>query len=1072
MPIDNQFINVSGLPSFEELRVTFPSGEFGVPVSADLAELQATFGFNQNPHRFELQYIPESFDATELPTIGSGVAFSIGDFFIAGRIKHADYSKSTRGKILSVTVEDIRTDLSDIYLDTYGIFGTNDAPSNNIVDIRFWYVQTHVITQSVSRSQAVRDLRLLEENGASYRQIYEAVKYFEEQQGTINDVLSKLPDPDVIAAQLPLDPEGYRFRFKAQPLLDAIAKILNDISYDFYYDMAENKIDVINRKFAVNISENAIPVADDPAPIIMSRYGIDEGERPTTARLYGGEMEGLIGSGRLMTRSGAYGLNSSQYDMGIVVGTPAFVPGWKAKLKYFGPDGFLNEYVPQDREMAMSLKSIEHWAYEVDLDNRIGNFTIDSETGETIEQKSITGSGMGLILNRRQDGRSWIIEWYNRVRTHAQNNFGRTYILSPSSVLYNHIDDIDVMPASWCNLENQTDDGSFADNYKISDQFKFLAPFWDADSNKMRAWALFEDGTKWGIDGEQTPAKFTEWNEDETHQFVPIEARKFDTARKKFKETFLSNLEENEKGIVIRLPAIAWDKNAIEDEQLKIVQRLGAIKQIHDQITSLDIPNPYKIVQPYERLYNIAIPIKVKRRYGFNFPRVWASGAGTALEVIIREDLVPWQYEPRGLKTSVDLMGEEALSALDGRVVNRDTVTFAEATKVGLPIISFDQFANQSQLSQGFGIVSHGITSLTISKNLSWWQTKYNIKSHFPQQIKAKPIQQAIDEDFAFAIKRLEQDLLLKKLPIEFDIPEIHLPTDEGRKSVKSDTGIEHVVERSVTIEQVFGRGSTDGEYYLGVDAQGIKWPRSLDAGFGNTELQRAFGIDGFFQVGMQAVYRLEKRPDGSISQYFKGGIPLSDTRIVKLKEAPRQVDGIFVATVETLDSFTNPVDEAETINITPFEFKNVKFMSQTSVDTTLAADDLVQISMPGNKKELVPGADYGPGQTKENDAFLVNTSVPSQNFPAFVTVKPNSQTGRNGTIQSFDSTGGQTFVDGQETGGQTYNVLFIGVEPDQIETGDFCTVFQFRESDGSAQFRLYCLITKPVFLSNDALGG
>lgn len=1071
MTIDNPYIQVSGVPTFQQNQIAFPSGAFGISVNAFLAEINATFGFNAQPHRFDLQFIPDDFSESTLPTIGSGVSFTIGDFYIAGRIKHADYSKSTRGRILSVSVEDIREDLNDTYLDTYGIFANNDSPSVGVVDIRYWYVQTRVVTNAVSRSVAVRDLKLIEENGASYEQIYEAIDYFENTLGTISNIKSKLPDPDVIDAQLPLDPKGYRFRFRAQPLLSAIAKIMNDISYDFYYNMAENKINVINRKYAVNISEDAIPIASDTAPIISSKYGKDEAERPTTIRMYGGQMEGVVGSGTLMTQSGAYGLNSTQYDMGIVVGRPRYVPGWAAKLKYYGPDGFTNEYQPTDRELAMALKSLEHWAMEVGLDNRIADQTIDPETGLTADQISVTGSGLGLIPSRRQDGRSWIIEWYNRVRQHATNNYGRTYILDPDGDMFTYIDDIDVVAAAWCNLENQTEDGSFADNYKISEEYKFLSPFWDADSNKLRGFIVVPVTTKWGIDGEQTPARFTEWNESENNQFVPIEVRKFDTTRQKFKEEFLTPIEENEKGIVVRLPQIMWDPDQDGiDSVLQGVSRLNALSSLLGTDSTIDTPNPYKIVTPPSELTGVAIPISVRRRYGFKYPTVWASGTGTAREVIVRDELVPWKYEPRGTKTSVDQVQSEALSAMDGRIVNRNQVTFAEAMKVGLPVISFDSFADQNQQTQGYGIVSHGITSLTLTKSASnWWQTKYNIKSHYPQPIKAVPILEAIDEDFEFVIKRLEDDLKLQEFPIEFTVPEVTLPTEDGRYSIKSDSGIEHVIEKNVTITQVFDRGSTiNPEYYLGVDDRGIKWPRALDAGFGTSEMKQAYGIDGFFQKGMQAVYHVEKDSDGKVIHYFKGGIPLSETRIVELRESPRLQDDVWVANVRTLGTFKDA--DGQTITIEPFNYNNVQWLDQGNVNTSLAAGDKVQISAPGNKKNLTPDGSYGPGEDKDGDIYIVNTAAPSTNFPAEVTTKPDPDSGRDGVIRSFSATGSTTYTDGEATGSNTYHIYFIGAEYEQVEVGDTGVVFQQRESGGD--YRLYMLIVKPQFMGGDAFSG
>ena len=1088
MSLDTVYISVSGQPSVEELRIPFPSGDFGIFLDAELAELQASFGFNQNAHRFDLQYIPNIPDGQNigvdlpLPNVGSGVEFSIGNFYIKGRIKHADYAKSTRGKILSVSVEDLRTDLAEVYIDTYGLYANGDAPGTNIVDVRYWFA-TQQLTSVGSVSQS--ELDTIEQNGASYRQIYNAIDYFQNQVGTITNVLETLPLPAVIEEQLPLDQSAYRWRFRGQNLLNAIARVFNDIAYDFYYNMQDDQINVINRKFGVQIDEEDIPIPGDTNPTISTKYGQDEGERASNVRVFGGEMEGLAGSSQnpgsseasipstdLTPTNGYYGsLSVGTYDLGIAgLNSFSFIPGWAATLKYFGQDGFLNEYEPTDRELAAALKGIEYWALEIGLDNRIGDVSVQTGTGATTVQESVTGSGIGLIPNRRQEGRSWIVEWYNRVRTHAQNNFGRTYILDPTSDLYAQIDEFDVPAAAWCNLENQTDEGSFVDGYKISEEFRWLAPFWDADNNKLRAFGTFDIRTKWGVDGEQTPARFTEWNEGEEYAVVPIEARKFDTSRQRFQEDFLTAIEENQKGVVIRLPAIAWDwEKLADDEDLLTIDRLSPFSKLAESnTTTIDVPNPYRIVKPYDEIFNIVFPITVRKRYGTGFPEIWASGTGPRLELVTRDDFVPWEFQPRGQLDSVELMNDSARSVLNGRVVERSAVTFAEANKVGLPVIAFDQYANQQLNSQGYGIVSHGITSLTVTKNTNWWTTKYNVKSHFPQPIKAIPIQEGIEEDFNFAIKRLEEDIRRRVPIIPFDPPDLQLPTDDGRASIKSDSGIEHVIERNVTIVQVFGRGTTN-EYYLGEDERGVRWPRALDGSFGSEGLQQATGIDGFFQVGMQAVYRLEKQWDGSVQHYFKGGIPLSETRVVQLLEAPRQIDEIFVANVQTLSTFKD--QNGQVINIDPFTFNNVKFMNQNSVDTSLRAGDFVQISTPQNKKEFTPGANYGPGEDREDDAFLVNSGGGTDNTGiAFVITRPGSG-GRGGAIQTVEATGGQQFRDQQATGGQVYNIFFVGVEPEQVAIGDYCFYKQFAEVDEAGQQRIYCFISKPVFIGGNALG-
>ena len=1076
----NPYVEVSGLPTFEQQKITFPSGAFNVQVDAFLSACNATFGFNQQPHRFSLEYVPEEFSFNSLPSIGTFVRFDVGDeFHIAGRIKHADYNKSSRGNIISIDIEDIRDELNDYTLDTYGIFGENDTPAVGIIDVVYWYC--NVKSNQVGRQRAIKDLAQLRSVGASYGQIYQAIEYFENTLGTINGLLDKIPEPSVVDAQLPRDPDAYRWQFRAQTFLDVLARIMRDIAYDFYYDMKEDKINVINRKFGIQISDNAIPTASDTAELISLRYGNDEAERPTVARLYGGQMEGLVGptTVRLMP-SGAFGSIGNQ--LGINIDDFKFVRGWDATLKYFGPDGFLNEYQPTDDELAASLKGLEWWAREVGLDNRIDNTTINPDTGLTQEQRSVMGSGLGLLRNRRIAERSWIVNWYSRVRTFAQNHYGRTYVLDSTSQLYEDLDQFDVISEAWCNLENQSENGTFTDDYKISDTFKFIAPFYNHDTNKMRPYAVLPGNTKWGLDGEQVPAAFEKWNEDEDNQFVPIEVRKWDSNRNKFNEEFLEVIEGQEKGVWVRLPAFAWNPDAGRNTELGDIHRVITLTSVFEGETTEDLPDPLLFPIPFQQIApsggnGASIPVRVKRRFGVTYPQIWSSGTGTDLKVEVAEGFVPWNYEPRGSKTSVDLMNEEALAFLGTQVVNRNVVTFAEANKVGLPAISFDNYADQEIDASGtYGRVSHGVTNLSLTKDIQSpaWQTKYSLKSHFPQFIQVQPVLKAVNENFAFAIKRIDANVP-RFDPPDFEVPPIpDLPeTNDGRKTIKSDTGLEHIREIPVEIIDVIEPGAD--QYYLAIDAQGTKWPRALDVGFGNASLKEARATDGFLQKGMDAVYHIEKKADGSFEHYFTGGVDLKDTRVVEMSSVIQQVtlsDGstVSVANVKTLPTLvTTNFGNSETA--IQFELLNVPFLDQANLPQATVGDKFTLVSH-GNKNKGGPNP-IAPDTTAQqedgsSDLFLVNaTGGAGSTILAQVTARPNAD-GRNGAIQTFAAAGGVEYTDGQipSTGGSTiYNVIFVGADPTLVEVGDPVIAQQFLETDASAaQFRLIALVLKPTF--------
>ena len=148
--------------------------------------------------------------------------------------------------------------------------------------------------------------------------------------------------------------------------------------------------------------------------------------------------------------------------------------------------------------------------------------------------------------------------------------------------------------------------------------------------------------------------------------------------------------------------------------------------------------NPMAYGQILETPIGINIPIKVQKRYGYG---IWSAGTGIG-QVIVDDDLAPWNYLPIGQKNSVQLMDSDAKSRITGYAYDRDFVAFAECSKIGLPEISFNNFSDDS------GKISHGVTNLNLTKNLSWWQTKYSLKTHYPQLVKAKPTPDPIEEDF------------------------------------------------------------------------------------------------------------------------------------------------------------------------------------------------------------------------------------------------------------------------------------------------------------------------------------
>jgi hypothetical protein len=429
-------------------------------------------------------------------------------------------------------------------------------------------------------------------------------------------------------------------------------------------------------------------------------------------------------------------------------------------------------------------------------------------------------------------------------------------------------------------------------------------------------------------------------------------------------------------------------------------------------------------------------------------------------------------------------MNDEAKSALASRVVNRDFVTFAEAQKIGLPIVSFDSFANQAESQQGFGVVSHGVTNLSLTKNLeNWWQTKYSLKSHFPQLVKARPTFEGPDEDFNFVIKRLEEDERRRVPPDIFQPPPFFDPRTIDRREIFQSETLDKL-EIPVTIETVFDRGAD--EFYRGIDDRRITWPRALDTGLNlDTDSKtfrnrKAFAVDGYLQVGMRAVYHYEEQEDGSFVHYFTGGVSLAQSKVVELKARGGRVvrelltaqgTSIFVSDIRTLQTQVTAPDGTPT-TVTPFSLFDVPFLAQDAVDESIADGTQLVVESHGNKdgKAVPPDANLGPNGSNFNDMFIVNTSgrVSEIDF-AEVTTQPDNITGEGGAITIVSDAGnGGTFNDGDTVSGSTFLVRFVGASFNQIRVNDQVIVKRVTES-GTNNIILFCFVVRPKFVPSSA---
>lgn len=1127
--LGDPFITASGTVDFSStIEWPFSSGGttpgnkgFSSQEDAFLTGVTAQLGFNQTPHRFVLTWALRCFDADKIAPniVGDIVDVEIGTLRIRGRATHVDLQTSDKGQFLATTIEDQRKDLNKLSVDTFGLFDENqDAASiaPNIIDVH----HTELLN-GIDRDP--KALRLLREHGATWIQIKNAI------ENASIDLSSSLPDDKFIFGRLGQDKvEAYRWSFRTTPLLNVLVKIFSDLSYDLYWSMEDDQLKVVDRQERIDIGVNKIPGIAIGTNISQVKSGVDEGDRPTSVQIIGGRMEGVIGGGGgVISTAGGVFPRSSNVSLSISENY-VFEPAWKgASVFYFGPDGTLKEDKPTDKELSAALKGIEWWAQKKSniagdqaIPSRIDNDIIFPKTGNVFPNLAgHSASGLGILPNRGTTDDKWVIEWYNRVRNFAQNHYARSYFLTSTSELFDDLDRFDVLEEAWCGLENEiAGGGSFNTGYKINGLYKWLAPFWNEDTNKLRSWAFIEGRPLWGIDGKGTPAQYPDWNEDRDRGvYIPIEVVKWNRASSRLtNDVSLLPAQKAERGLMIRLPNTCWQQFTTDNDvaDLRIPKYLRG-KFLSETTFDMTI-DPITIGTPFESFTNgINIPIQTFERYGTAKPSKWSAGSTVVdfsrSETQQREELVPWSFDPRNTNTTISLLDKEGKGIALGRVVDRGTVDFLEATAVGLPLITFDQYADND------GIATHGITNLSLSKQAEgYWQTRYSAKTHFPQPVQIKPVSEEVMEDFRFALHRVDQKFNRPVRPTPFQPPQIFDPrTEDGKEFVQFPIAetLETLVEITDLIPVTLGNGLAEVAY-AGVDDAGVKWPaafRAQEQGTLNPDSRlsqaiNAFAVDGFFQKGMQATYHYEELDNGEIVHYFTGGVALSQARIVKALESPSLVNGIFRLDVEIPEeTFQRPKPNTEplefqSITLESIKVKNARFSDNSNVDTTIKTNDELLLSGTGNENGNMLKPTFDSSNNKysidvgesapdnQKDKLIILSGARGGASVQFATVeqKPNLTTGRGGKIQTISSIGGGTLFEDQKVvdsgggnPGTQYFVDFVGIEFNQIAVGDPCVVIQETQpaatgedaSTTPAKIRLLTYINKPLFTATDAFG-
>ena len=1050
--------------------IKFPSGQIppglpGADLNAALIQINGTFGFNITPHSFNTTWVPLRDDpkgfhgaSGQAPAIGQIIGFSVGEFLASGEIIHSEYSiDNGGGSVLGIVIRDNRSCLDRISIITEDL-GDNPGSSGVISVARAIRVINGFTDGDGNISEErFREYRKILEQGCTYPQILDAIQLAVDN-GDISFNVDSIPSVDDLEANLGGTASAIRFNFDSTPLSEVITQVLEATAYDWYWSMSEQAVKLVNRKIAFTLDEEdlldtvaSLGSASGLDQTIRLRYGDDFVDQPRRVRLLGAHQEGWLNSPILSPLDG--------------VDTPGsgitFMPAWNnLTVQFTDGVGVLRSYKPTDLELQAALKGIEHWSYfkiyqsePSDMTLTSPGFGLAADAGSIAAQSpdfqsridpaqpfaSLGGNESGqlrLIDNRRDASQNWILNFFNRVRDHAQRFYGRAYVAS--GILANASSGaFRLANAAWGNVENQVEgqsisvegsSGLFVDNYEINRDLGVLSPFRGTD-DRIAAHATLPSGTVYGVEGDEAPAGFGQWTEDYFFSTDEITGavinagvtttdgnvsqaagRRVRTGQHYIPVTLtevgqlsidprdvLASFEEYPEGTVLcELPIIAGSgllENAIFGNLVTLVE--SALDSTSSGLA--DFVDPGLLIQPYPELTGVAIPVEFTSRYGMSFPSVWASGnLATACDgesVVIDDQFGPWNFPPQGRTTSIDLMEDRAFRRLQGLIAPALNSTFAEIELVGLPQISFDAFSNQQADASGnIGVRNHGITSINFSLGNNGIRSNYQIASFFSEFGRDAPLgerQRAILNgiitpiDFTGLTSTLTPTTRTPNRPE----PPITAGTIPGRGEVVRTVTI-NTVNNALTFGDTPAIGSQ--ERYRGLTEQLYlappTRPGSNDPDFEPTG--GAICIDGFLNIGDEAVYHVNefRLPGGQreVQRYFTGGRSFSNGTVVFVSGIGSSSD-VFDVAIENTDPLRRLAD-------VPLLNGAVSVGARTTLAAQADPSTPRVLQRPGAAL-AVPGIFLNPGGNTSSPVEVVSISDPGTSG-AIVTVQPLADNG------------------------------------------------------------------------------
>jgi len=939
--------------------IPWPSGQFGnnepgSQLCAFLSSVNATFGFNLNPHTCQTEWIPcdegKPFHGAsgQLPDIGHPLELFVGDFFFRGRVVHADYTTTTGGTVISVHLEDDRRGLRRVKIHTEDL--GEDAPSGVVSVARAYRIANGLVDINGDPNDTnIKEYRRILQFGGTYSQLLAAIELgFAEGKCALP--VSEMPTAEQIEKNVADAADALRFQFNLNLLDETLTRVLFDTGYDWYWNMDAQNINLINKKIPFDFTEadlldivSQFGSASGLNETQQFGYGQDVVPDPTRFRVLGGHQEGFINSNLLSPIDGldTFGLDGFVTKdiraSGIQV---VFSPAWlNLTIGFYDSDGFYRTYLPREKELQLALAGIEQWSYykkyqNVSPNNDPPGYGFPPDAGSIAAQDPSfqsrldplmplasfgTGSevsGIRIISNRRDEEQNWVLDFYNRVRDHASRHYGRSYVLE--GLLFNQASGLfNLVDAAWANVENQVQgyalsssgvvtngSGIFVEDYEINRQLGPVSPF-VADDFRVRAYCQLPRGTLYGPQGDDNPASFGNWTEDappfnpngDGSHYIPVELSIVGNRVINPRSDELYSFESYPEGTLwCQLPVNAGPSGGrVEDGTIK---SLATLLTIQNKLTGsglLDLINPAIVLNVYDSLSGVSVPVQARSRYGQSYPTQWVLGDRhyeRDEDVQLDDQFVPWAFSPEGSQTSLQIMSQRAIRRAEGKIVPRSSSRYADFQQVGLPLLSFDSFAEQNIGPSGFyGEISHGVSELNIQFGIDGFMTHYKVQSYFPKFGREAPLGERVRAILNGILNPIDFTDLALLNPNPIDPPDPLLPGDPFLPPTFFDREERAVRVTIVEVNNIFTLSSDPGdeeeERYRGRD-QHLYFKPHLAGGSSNPDfVDGAICIDGFLNIGDEAMYHSDEfeLPDGKvILRYFTQGRPFGNGTIVRVQ--------------------------------------------------------------------------------------------------------------------------------------------------------------------------------------------